>query len=40
MNLLDVGLIVEPIRLIGGIPRALGKPVTPLFFTEASQSLW
>jgi hypothetical protein len=36
---LVIGLIIKPIRLIGGIPGALGKSVTPLFFTETSQDL-
>jgi hypothetical protein len=36
LDFLGIGLIIEPIRLIGGIPGALGKSVKSLFFTEAS----
>jgi hypothetical protein len=39
MDLLDVGLIVEPIRLIGWIPGALGQSVNSLLSTETSQDL-
>src|SRR5437667_12219628 len=40
MDFLGIGLIIEPIRLTGGIPVALGKSVTSLLFTETSQDLW
>jgi hypothetical protein len=39
MNLMDVGHIVEPIRLIGTIPGAFCQSVTSLLFTETSQCL-
>jgi len=39
MDLLDVRLMVKPIRLISGIPGALGQSVTSLLFTETSQCL-
>jgi hypothetical protein len=39
MDLQKVSPFVEPIRLIGGIPGALGKSVAFLLFTKTSQDL-
>ena len=39
MDLMGVGPVIEPIRLIGGIPGTLGKSVAPLLFSETSQDL-
>jgi len=37
MDLLDVRLIIEPIRLIGGIPGVFGQSVASFLLTETSQ---
>src|SRR5713101_4954511 len=39
MDLLDIGRIVEPIRLILRLPSALGQSVTSLLFSETGQGL-
>jgi len=39
MDFSGISLIIEPIRLIVGIPDTLGKSVPSLFFTETSQDL-
>src|ERR1700682_620092 len=40
MDLLGIGLIVQPIWLIRRFPDAFGQPVTSLFFSETSQDFW
>src|SRR6266851_5791063 len=39
VNLSDISLVIEPIRLIGWIPCALGHSVTSLLLSETSQDL-